>query len=203
VTAAATPLGCPRRGTPRSRAIAGRLLGLCGWRIEGRVPEAPKFVLIVAPHTSNWDFPIGVMAMFALGLRATWLGKHTLFRFPVRGLLRWLGGEPVDRRVAHGTVGMAIARFAERSQWVLAVSPEGTRGRVVQWKTGFHRIAAGAGVPIQPVSFDFSRRTITILDLVMPTDDVAADMTRLRRLFHPEMARYPDLFVAEPDTPAA
>jgi len=172
-----------------------------GWRIEGMLPDAPKFVLIVAPHTSNWDFPIGVLTMFTLGLRATWLGKHTLFRFPVRGLLRWLGGEPVDRRVAHGTVGAAIERFQERPQWVLAVSPEGTRRRVAQWKTGFHRIAVGARVPILPVSFDFSRRTITILDLVVPTDDVAADMARLRRLYRPEMARHPALFVAEPEPP--
>ena len=173
-----------------------------GWRIEGVLPDVPKFVLIVAPHTSNWDFPIGVLAMFALGLQLTWLGKHTLFRFPVRGLLRWLGGEPVDRRVAHGTVGAAIERFQQRPQWVLAVSPEGTRRRVAQWKTGFHRIAVGAGVPILPVSFDFSRRTITILDLVVPTDDVATDIARLRRLYRPEMARHPALFVAEPDPPS-
>lgn len=183
--------------------MAGRLLGVFGWRIEGALPDAPKFVLIVAPHTSNWDFPIGVLAMFALGLRLTWLGKHTLFRFPVRGLLRWLGGEPVDRRVAHGTVGVAIARFRERPQWVLAVSPEGTRSRVMHWKTGFHRIAVGAQMPILPVSFDFSRRTITIMSLVMPTDDVAADMTRLRRRFRPEMARHPELFVAEPESAGA
>jgi 1-acyl-sn-glycerol-3-phosphate acyltransferase len=98
-------------------------------------------------------------------------------------------------------VGAAIERFRERSQWVLAVSPEGTRGRVAEWRTGFHRIAAGAGVPICPVAFDFSRRAIVIFELFTPSEDVSADLTRLRRLYRPEMALHPELFVAEPATP--
>lgn len=184
--------GPPRRGAPWSRRLAGRLLRLIGWRLEGALPDLPRFVLIVAPHTSNWDFPVGVVAMFALGMRATFLGKHTLFRFPVAGLLRWLGGEPIDRTARHGTVEAAIQRFAERDQWILVISPEGTRKRVAHWKTGFHRIALGAGVPVLPVSFDWSRRTITLWPPVTMTEDVAADLTRLQAHFHAGMARHPD-----------
>lgn len=194
----ASPLGCPRRGTAQSRALAGRILGLFGWRMEGTLPDAPRFVLIVAPHTSNWDFPLGIFAMFTVGLQLTWLGKHTLFRFPVRRLLRWLGGEPVDRAAPLGVVGAAIERFRDRPQWVLAIAPEGTRRRISQWKTGYHRVARGAGVPILPVAIDYSRRVIEIGTLFEPTDDAAADTAALRRRFTAAMARYPEQFATEP-----
>lgn len=195
---AVAPLGCPRRGTPWSRALAGRVLGLFGWRMLGTLPDAPRFVLIVAPHTSNWDFPLGIFAMFTVGLRLTWLGKHTLFRFPVRALLRWLGGEPVDRGAPLGVVGAAIERFRERPQWVLAIAPEGTRRRIAQWKSGFHRVARGAGVPILPVAIDYRRRVIEIGTLFEPTDDAAADTAVLRGRFTADMARFPGQFATEP-----
>ena len=164
----------------------------------GTLPDAPRFVLIVAPHTSNWDFPLGIFAMFTVGLQLTWLGKHTLFRFPVRGLLRWLGGEPVDRAAPLGIVGAAIERFRDRPQWVLAIAPEGTRRRISQWKTGYHRVAHGADVPILPVAIDYSRRVIEIGTLFEPTDDTTADTAALRRRFTAAMARYPALFATEP-----
>ncbi len=189
-------LGCPRRGTPRSRAFARRLLALAGWRIEGELPALPRFVVIAAPHTSNWDFPLGMLAMLAIGLRLSWIGKHTLFRFPVTGLLQWLGGEPVDRAAAHGVVSAAIERFHARPQWVFGVSPEGTRRRVAQWKTGFHRIARGANVPILPVTLDYSRRVVSLGTLFTTTDDADADIRYLRGLYHPSMARHPENFPA-------
>ncbi len=164
----------------------------------GTLPDAPRFVLIVAPHTSNWDFPLGIFAMFTVGLRLTWLGKHTLFRFPVRALLRWLGGEPVDRGAPLGVVGAAIERFRQRPQWVLAIAPEGTRRRIAQWKSGFHRVARGAGVPILPVAIDYRRRVIAIGTLFEPTDDAAADTAVLRGRFTADMARFPGQFATEP-----
>jgi 1-acyl-sn-glycerol-3-phosphate acyltransferase len=188
-------LGCPRRGTPRSRAFARRLLALGGWRVEGKLPDLPRFVVIAAPHTSNWDFPIGMLAMLSIGLRLSWIGKHTLFRFPVAGLLRWLGGEPIDRAATHGTVPAAIARFQTRSQWAFGVSPEGTRRRVQEWKTGFHRIARGAGVPILPVTFDYSRRVVALGPPFTPTEDMEGDIRYLRSLYHPRMARHPEHFL--------
>ncbi len=185
------PLGCPRRGTPFSRALATRLMALAGWRVAGELPSEPKFVVIVAPHTSNWDFPIGVMSMFAVGLRLTWLGKHTIFRFPATPVLRWLGGEPVNRSATQGVVEMAIERFQARPQWVMGISPEGTRKRVEQWKTGFHRIAVGAGVPILPISLEYNNRVLRLGTLFHPTADRDADIATLRRLFHKGMALHP------------
>lgn len=189
-----TALGPPRRGTAWSRTLARRILTLIGWRVEGALPPIPRFVLIVAPHTSNWDFPIGVFAMFAIGMRATWLGKHTLFRFPVKSLLRWLGGEPVNRTASHGMVEAAVTRFSQREQWIVVISPEGTRKRVERWKTGFHRIAEGAGVPVVPVSFDWARKVVTILPPIQTTDDTESDITAIRKLFHAGMAKRPESF---------
>ena len=133
--------------------------------------------------------------MFAIGMQATWLGKHTLFRFPVTSLLRWLGGEPVNRTASHGMVEAAVARFREREQWIVVISPEGTRKRVERWKTGFHRIAQGAGVPVLPVSFDWARKVVTILPPIQTTDDTDADITAIRKLFHAGMAKRPESFV--------
>ena len=153
-----------------------------------------RCVVIVAPHTSNLDFPLCIFAMFAIGLRLTFLGKHTLFRFPVTGLLRWFGGEPLDRSTASGQVGIAIARFATQQPWVLGISPEGTRKRIEPWKLGFYRIAAGAGVPIVTVSLDYSRRLFTIAEPFRPTDREGDDLRVLQSRFSKEMALYPEKF---------
>jgi 1-acyl-sn-glycerol-3-phosphate acyltransferase len=188
-------IGFPRRGNTFTRGLGRALLALAGWRIEGVMPVLSKFVLIVAPHTSNWDFFIGLLGMLATGLRANWLGKHTIFRFPLAPLLRWLGGESVDRSAPHGVVEAAIAHFRQRPQWVLGLSPEGTRRRVTAWKTGFLRIALGAGVPIVPVWFDYRRRVVGIGAPVWPSGDEPADIARLRALFTKSMARHPALYV--------
>ncbi|HSB55067.1 MAG TPA: lysophospholipid acyltransferase family protein, partial [Gemmatimonadales bacterium] len=190
--------GCPRRGGPLTQWLGRTLLRLGGWRVEGRLPDEPRFVLIVAPHTSNWDFILGLLAMFTIGIRLSWLGKHSIFRFPIVGLLRWLGGEPVDRRVHHGIVEAAIDRFRSRRQWVLGIAPEGTRKRVEQWKTGFYLIAVGADVPILPVAFDYSRRVVDLGTLFRPTGDQEADIPAIRARYRKEMARHPENFV-EPE----
>jgi 1-acyl-sn-glycerol-3-phosphate acyltransferase len=187
-------LTCPRRGTRLSRALSRWLLRLGGWRMGGQLPDEPRFVLIVAPHTSNWVFILGVLAMLTVGIRLNWLGKHTVFRFPIAGILRWLGGEPVDRSTHHGLVEAAIERFRTRPQWVLGIAPEGTRKRVEQWKTGFYRIAVGAGVPILTVAFDYSRRVVDLGTLYWPIGDEVTDMRAIRGRYRKEMARFPEKF---------
>jgi 1-acyl-sn-glycerol-3-phosphate acyltransferase len=174
--------------------VATGILRLFGFRIEGEIPAVSRCVAIVAPHTSNWDFPLCIFAMFAIGLRLTFLGKHTLFRFPVKGLLRWFGGEPLDRSAASGQVRTAITRFATHKPWILGVSPEGTRKRVEPWKLGFYRIAVGAGVPIVTVSLDYSRRLFTIAEPFWPTHNERDDLRALQSRFSKEMALYPEKF---------
>jgi 1-acyl-sn-glycerol-3-phosphate acyltransferase len=161
------------------------------------MPTAPRFVLIVAPHTSNWDFPLCMLTMFAAGLRVNWLGKQSLFFFPAAPILRWLGGEPIDRSIRAGTVEQAIARFAAADQYIVGISPEGTRRAAPEWRTGFHRIAVGAGVPIVPAALDYSRRVIEFMPAVAPTEDMAADIAGLRQWFRSGMAKRPAQYVED------
>src|SRR5262249_19919917 len=139
--AADEPGVSPRGGNPLRRAIGRFYLRSSGWRIRGRVPVEPKFVAIVAPHTSNWDFVVCVATMFALGLHIQWFGKHTLFRGPFGWLLRALGGLPVRRDTAKGVVSEIADTIRAKRRFILALAPEGTRRRVSEWRTGFYHIA--------------------------------------------------------------
>ena len=145
----------------------------------------------MAPHTSNWDFVIGLLALLALDLRVTWLGKHQIFRPPFGRLLRWLGGVPVDRSAPDGVVEQAAAVLAPPRSAFVAIAPEGTRRKVERWKSGFWRIARRAGVPILPVAFDFRTRAVVLGEPYMPTGDYAADLAELQSRFGAEMARNP------------
>lgn len=165
------------------RMVGTLYLRLGGWRLEGCFPEVPKFVAIVAPHTSNWDFPLGVAVVFALELRASWLGKHTLFETPLRPFFLWLGGIPVDRRAASGVVGDCVRAFEAAPALMLALSPEGTRKGPSRWRSGFYQIAVGAGVPILPVAFDYSAKQVRLLPLVHPTGDLDRDLPGIQARF--------------------
>ncbi len=173
----------PRRGNWFSATVGRALLRLKGWRFEGVVPNVPKAVVIVVPHTSNWDFVVGIAALFAMGLRASFLGKHTLFRWPLGPLMRWLGGVPVDRRTARGVVDETVNLFASTDQLILGVSPEGTRSSVDRWKTGFYYVASKARVPIVPVAFDYPGRVIRFGERLDPTGDIKADLGVLEEFF--------------------
>lgn len=170
-------------------------LRVSGWRLTGALPPLARFVIIVAPHTSNWDFFVGLAAKFALGLRARWLGKHSIFVGPVGWLLRALGGIPVNRAHPDGTVDAVLQQVRSAPTFVLALSPEGTRRRVGNWKTGFYRIAVAASVPIVPVTFDWSDRTIGLGAPFQPTGNAAADVAHLQSLYRKSMARHPELYV--------
>jgi 1-acyl-sn-glycerol-3-phosphate acyltransferase len=181
----------PRVGpsVPRSGCVIGHGLGklglkLLGWRVEGDVDDHPKMVAIVAPHTSNWDFPVGLAARYALRLDASWLGKHTLFRpAPIGWIMRRWGGIAVDRSAAHDVVAQTIAAFAARPRVFLVITPEGTRKQVSRWRTGFWHIAKGAGVPILPIAFDWGTRVVRMHPAFTPGDDVDADIVKLQSLY--------------------
>jgi 1-acyl-sn-glycerol-3-phosphate acyltransferase len=173
----------PLRGSRFTRALGHFLLRLLGWRVEGEVPNLPKFVIAVAPHTSNWDFVVGLAAMFALDLRIGYLGKHTLFRWPFGGLMRWTGGIPVDRRSPHGVVGESVAAFSKLDRRILAIAPEGTRSRVRQFKSGFLQIARGAQVPVVLASLDWAAKVVRLGPAFEPGEDVEADRRRTEAFF--------------------
>jgi 1-acyl-sn-glycerol-3-phosphate acyltransferase len=170
------------------------MLGAFGWSIEGRLPNVPKCVAIAAPHTSNWDFWFGIAAVFALGLRVDWIGKHTLFRWPFGYLMRWIGGTPVARESSEGRVGTIVDAMARRPRFVLGLSPEGTRRRVERWKTGFYHVAHQAGVPILLGYFDYGRKVVGLGPLFEPTGDLDADVDEIRGFYDDKRPKYPDRF---------
>lgn len=165
------------------RGVGRTYLRCGGWRIEGTFPAESKVVAIVAPHTSNWDFPLGVAVLFALELRVSWLGKHTLFDTPLKGFFRWLGGIPVNRSASHGVVGDCVRAFAATPALLLALAPEGTRKGVSRWKSGFYSIAVEAGVPILPVVFDYREHLIHLLPLFRPSGNLPEDLPWVQALF--------------------
>ncbi|HLA78038.1 MAG TPA: 1-acyl-sn-glycerol-3-phosphate acyltransferase [Vicinamibacteria bacterium] len=184
----------PQRGNALSRGFGRLGLRVLGWGIGTEVPDVERSVAIVAPHTSNWDFAVGVLALLAMGLDAHWLGKHQIFRWPFGVVWRWLGGIPVDRRAAGGAVAAAVRLYRERPRLMLGLSPEGTRKRVEKWKSGFYRIALEATVPILPVAFDYRTRRIVFFPLLVPSGDLDADIDRLRSCFTAAMAREPNQY---------
>jgi 1-acyl-sn-glycerol-3-phosphate acyltransferase len=175
----------PRRGSAAWRAIGRGLLAAMRFRVEGEIPDLPKFVIAVAPHTSNWDFVVGMATMFALDLRLSFLAKHTLFRGPFAPFLRWMGGIEVDRGNPDGTVEQAVAAFEGVDRRVLAIAPEGTRKRVPHFKSGFLRIAHAARVPVVLAALDFGRRRVMLGPLVEPGDDIVAECARIEAYFAP------------------
>ena len=159
------------------------MLRLLGWRIEGEVPDLPKFVIAVAPHTSNWDFVVGIAAMFALDLRLAFLGKHTLFRGPLAALMRGIGGIPVDRSNPHGVVAEAVLAFGKADRRILALAPQGTRSRGAAFKSGFLHIARGARVPVLLAALDYEERCVRLGPTVSPGDDVEVELKRIAAHF--------------------
>jgi 1-acyl-sn-glycerol-3-phosphate acyltransferase len=177
------PPSAPRRGNAITRRVARALLALAGWRIEGEYPDRPKMVAIVAPHTTNWDFVLGIAVVYALGLRVRFLGKHTLFRPPLGWLMRWLGGTPVVRDTPQGAVGDAAEMIAREQKVLLGIAPEGTRTPGKPWRSGFYNIALAARVPILPAGFDYRTRTVHLFAPFEPGGDYDADLPRLQALY--------------------
>lgn len=173
----------PRRGNAFSRSLGRVMLRLLGWRVAGQLPDLPRVVVVVAPHTSNLDFFIGLAVQLALGLDISWLGKHTLFLGPWSPLLRWLGGIPVNRAAPQGLIPELIRRLGHREHFLLALAPEGTRSRVARWKSGFHIIARQTGAVIVPAALDYGPREVRFGPPFTPTADLEADLSALLKFY--------------------
>ncbi len=179
----AVPDEVPRTHGRFARWFGNLVLALGGWRITGEWPRLRRVVIIAAPHSSGWDAVWGLAAKLAMGLDIRFMAKAELFRFPLGWLLLTLGAEPIDRSKATGSVDQAIdALNADDNRWFL-LAPEGTRKKVVKWKSGFWRIARGAGVPVTCVGFDYPSRTIRIGPTSETSDDCDADLERFRSYF--------------------
>jgi len=184
----------PVRGNRITRFFGRGYTALIGWRFAGEIPNLPKMVLILAPHTSNMDFIVGLAPLFALALRLSFMAKKPLFWEPFGTYLRWIGGVPIDRAAPGGTVREVIKQFQTREQFLLVITPEGTRTRTKRWKTGFYVIAEKAGVPILPIVFDYSRREVRFEPPLTPSGNMDEDIKFLRSYYNASQARNPDSF---------
>lgn len=162
-----------------TQRLACFVLRLFGWTCVD-VPDRPLRAVVVGyPHTSNWDFPVGLLTMWALGLDARWVGKDVLFRWPFGGLMRGLGGIPVNRGAPAGFVEQIADEIGRHERFMLVIAPEGTRGLRPGWKSGFYRIARAAGVPVLVGTLDYGRRRCGLLASIELSGDEAADMAKI------------------------
>lgn len=153
------------------------------WKISGTAPPVPKYVMIAAPHTSNWDFALTLLMGLALKMDVYIMGKKDLTEWPFGFMFEWMGIIPVDRSQASDTVGRAVQCFREHSELILLVPPSGTRKKVTQWKTGFYHIANEARVPIAQGFLDYGTRTGGVGPLFHTTGDIDADMIQIRAFY--------------------
>lgn len=174
------------------RACRG-VLHLGGWSLVGEFPNVPRLVLIAAPHSSWWDGVWGLLIKVAIGADVHFMAKQELFRWPLGGLLRRLGGIAIDRGAAKGLVEQMIDQFHQRERLWLGIAPEGTRKPVKRWKSGFWHIAHDAGVPIFPVAFHYPDKTIQLGPPFSTTDDMEADIAALRAFYAPFKGRHRDV----------
>ncbi len=169
--------------TPLLRMLALGILKLIGWHARGEELSRQRFVLIGAPHTSNWDFPLMLLVVLKLRLRVFWMGKHTLFPFGLGWFMKWLGGIPINRSASHNVVRQTVQQYEDNEQLVVLIPPEGTRSKVDSWKTGFYHIAHSAGVPILLGYVDAEKKEAGFADFFYPTGDIDADMREIRAFY--------------------
>jgi len=160
------------------------IMRLAGWRVDGKLPDLPKFVLIGAPHTSNWDFVLFLGVIFTLRAEARYMAKAELFRFPIGWFFRYCGGYPVDRKKSTGLVEQMVNAINSEDKVILTIAPEGTRHYVSDWKRGFYHIAKGAGIPIVMAQVDGKHKAVRFLkEPFYPTNDIEADMKAIKGKF--------------------
>ncbi|MCX7176322.1 MAG: lysophospholipid acyltransferase family protein [Proteobacteria bacterium] len=167
------------------------LLRLFGWKVVYVPPPGPKAVVIVYPHTSNWDFPIGVLARATIRLPIRFAAKDSLFRWPFGALFRWLGGIPVDRSKRTGFTTQMVAEFERHERFYLAIAPEGTRRATSELKSGFYRLALAAQVPLACAFIDYAHREVGIRDYLALSGDESADLKQISGVYAGRRGRYP------------
>ena len=172
---------------------------LLSWKIVGKPPDIPKYVLVVAPHTSNWDFMIGVFSRRILAFNPRYAGKKELFVFPFGYFFRWMGGYPVDRSGHHHFVDAMVDIFNKEKEFILTLTPEGTRDHAPKWKSGFFHIARKANVPIVKVAFDYGRRQVVISEPEYASGEASDCIARYKSYFSGFQGKYPEKGVKWPE----
>jgi len=181
----------PIKANKFQKVLGSSFLKITGWEVEGVIHDLPKCVMILAPHTSNWDFPFILAALYSLGIRFYWFGKKEIFRWPVGGFFKWLGGIPIHRGSRQNMVRQTVEIIQSREQIIIGVPPEGTRSKAEYWKTGFYHIAHQAQIPIVFAFLDYDRKVGGIGPIMNPTGDIDKDMITIRQFYSGITAKYP------------
>ncbi len=176
------------------RLLSWLVLKLSGWKVVNVAPATGSYLIIAAPHTSNWDFPLGIAIAFHLRLKVYFIAKHTLFNGFAGPIMRWLGGVPLNRGASKNFVDASVEIYANSENLIFAIAPEGTRSSVGRWKTGFYHMAKGANVPLALAYFDFSKRIGGIGKMLNTTENIDADMQAIADFYEPVMGKYPNNF---------
>ena len=163
--------------------ISRLILKLLGWKLDERVPETPRYVMIGFPHTSNWDFVLGMLAKWALPLPLNWVAKHSMFFWPLKSFFIAMGGIPLNREKSSGFIQKNIELFAQREHFILGLMPEGTRSKTDHWKTGFYHIAHGAKVPIALGYMDYKNKVIGVGGILHTSGDIHADFAVIKEFY--------------------
>ncbi len=177
-----------------TKILAKFIIWLIGWKIKMVIPPEKKYILIIAPHTSNWDFIIGKLASWSCGQKAKVLVKKEAFKFLLAPVIRMWGGVPIDRKNTVNIVDQVVQYFEQNDEFVLGITPEGTRKRNPDWKTGFYRIALKAKVPIYFGYIDFGTKKAGMHDCIFPTGDMEKDMIQIKAYYKDMKGHYPDQF---------
>ena len=172
--------------------LARGVLRIFGWKIDKYVPVEEKFVLVGAPHTSNWDFTVGLLGVLSLGVRFKWVAKDSIFTGPPGFILKKFGGIPVDRSVRNTFTNKMVELFNNRKQLILGIMPEGTRSKTNYWKTGFYYIAMGAKVPIALAYMDYRQKRAGVGLLFHPSGNINFDMERIKEFYKDKFGKHPE-----------
>ena len=192
-----TPILCdeiPRIGNKFSCWLGKTVLRSMGWQYSGEFPKHSKMIITIAPHTSNWDFVVGIAVAFSLRLKISFFGKHSIFIPPFDRLLRHWGGIPVERSRTHGVVDQMADKMKSADKMILCLSPEGTRSKLLKWKTGFLHIAHKSDVPVFLVTFDYKKKHIEFGPVLKIGEDIPYEMDRIYRHYANTGAKFPENF---------
>lgn len=199
-----TPILCdqvPRVGNKFSQWLGTSVLKMFGWQYKGSFPNCAKMIIAVAPHTSNWDFVIGLAVAFNLRLKISFFGKHSLFIPPFDRLLRRVGGIPIQRSKTHGVVDLMAEKMRDVEQMVLCLSPEGTRSPILPWKTGFLHIAHKANVPVFLVAINYKKKLIEFGPLHNISDNTQMELEKIYQYFERIPGKFPEKMLTREITP--
>ncbi len=174
-----------------SQIFFSNVLTRLGWSFDKNIPDLPKFIVVGAPHTSNWDFIYFLLFIKAIGIKVSFIGKDTAFWWPFGILLRKIGGIPVNRRIRSNFVDQVIAKFNQSSKLIVLITPEGTRHKTNYWKSGFYYIALGAHIPILLGSIDYPKKKLSLGPILVPSGNIREDFKIIQSYYTDKIGKFP------------